>query len=183
MCSQYSMGTLLKACWMGRMLRSVLIVFIQDMLPMVSKGLGKACFNAIMSQTWAVEQGEVTCTLSADLVGPVDLEQRQCARAGFIIDLTGVLVELLCFIPLICEELPELILREVVFLMLQQLVWDGVLQCDEDASTSRSWKVTAFTVFLVLLGLRGIGTSMLSIWDVAAKLALNALIPSLSKVT
>ena len=62
------------------------------MLPMVSKELGKAHFNAIMSWTWAVEQGEVAlgdCTLRADLVGPIALGQRWCTRAGQRIDLTG----------------------------------------------------------------------------------------------
>ena len=54
-CSQYSMGTLHWACCVGRMLGSVLMVYVQAMLPMVSKELGKAHFNAIMSQTWAVE--------------------------------------------------------------------------------------------------------------------------------
>ena len=36
------------------------------MLPIVSMESGKALFNAMMSQTWAMEQGEVTggnCTL------------------------------------------------------------------------------------------------------------------------
>ena len=54
-CSQYSLGTLHQACYTGRMLGSVLMVYVPDMLPMVCKELGKACFNAIMSKTWAVE--------------------------------------------------------------------------------------------------------------------------------
>ena len=39
-------------------------------------GVGKALLNAIMSWTWAVEQGEVAlgnCTLMADLVRPIAL--------------------------------------------------------------------------------------------------------------
>ena len=63
------------------------------MLPMVLMELGKALFNAIMSQTWALEQGEVTlgdCTLKADLVGSIALGQRQCTRAGNRMDLIGI---------------------------------------------------------------------------------------------
>ena len=63
------------------------------MLPVVSKEVGKAFFNAIMSQTWAVEQGEVAlgdCSLRADLVGPTALGQRQCTRVGLRMDLIGV---------------------------------------------------------------------------------------------
>ena len=59
-CSQYSMGTLQWVCCMGRPLGSVLMVYIPDMLPVVSKELGNACFNAFMSETWAVKQGEVS---------------------------------------------------------------------------------------------------------------------------
>ena len=54
------------------------MVYVPDMLPIVLKVLGKACFNAIMSHTWAVEQGEVAwgdCALRSDLIGPVDLGQ------------------------------------------------------------------------------------------------------------
>ena len=49
------------------------------MLPLVSKEIGNALFNAIMSQTWVVVQGEVTlgnCTLG--------IEQRWCTRMGLI---------------------------------------------------------------------------------------------------
>ena len=63
------------------------------MLPMVLKKLGKALFNAIMSQTWAVEQEEVTLgdyTLRVELVGPLALGQRQCTRAGHRMDLIRV---------------------------------------------------------------------------------------------
>ena len=63
------------------------------MLPMVSKGWGKALFNAIMFQTWAVEQGEVTCSdcaLRAGLLGPIALGPRRCTRAHFKIDLRGI---------------------------------------------------------------------------------------------
>ena len=69
------------------MLGSVLMVYILDMLQMVSKELGKACFSTIMSQTWAVEQGEIArgeCALRVDVVGPVALGQRWCTRAGFM---------------------------------------------------------------------------------------------------
>ena len=85
---------------------SVLMVYIPDMLPMVSNELGKACFKAIMSQTWAVEQGEVTlgnCTLRVGLLGHVHLGQRWCTRAGFM-EVAGVLMGLLCCVPLMCEE-------------------------------------------------------------------------------
>ena len=57
------------------------------MLPMVSKELGKAHFNPIMSQTWAVEQVVVTwadCTLRAYL------GQRWCTRVGHNMDLIVV---------------------------------------------------------------------------------------------
>ena len=63
------------------------------MLPVVLKELGNTCFNAIMSQTWVVVQGEVAlgdCTLRADLVGPIALGQRQCTRADKRMDLTRV---------------------------------------------------------------------------------------------
>ena len=69
------------------MLGSVLMVYIPDMLSMVSKGLGKAHFNCIISWTWAVEQVEVAlgnCTLRVDVVGPVALGQRQCTRTDFM---------------------------------------------------------------------------------------------------
>ena len=49
------------------------------MLPVMSKELGKAHFKAIMSQTWAVVQGEVAlgdCTLRVDVRGIEALEQR-----------------------------------------------------------------------------------------------------------
>ena len=42
------------------------------MLPMVSKELGNACFNAIVGQTWVVVQGKVTlgdCSLSVGCWG------------------------------------------------------------------------------------------------------------------
>ena len=63
------------------------------MLPVVSKELGKALLNTIMSWPWAGEQGEVTlgdCTLRADLVGPIALEHRWCTWAGWRMDFTGV---------------------------------------------------------------------------------------------
>ena len=63
------------------------------MLPMMLKELGKAHFNAIMSQTWAVEQGGVAlgnCTLRAEMVGPIALEQRQYTRASLNMDLVVV---------------------------------------------------------------------------------------------
>ena len=67
--------------------------------------------------------------------------------------------------------------------MLWWLVGDGVLQCNGTSSTSGSWKMTVFVVFLVPLGLGEVGVSMLSTWEVAAKLGtLKATIPSLSKV-
>ena len=56
-CSQYSMGTFCQACCPGGMKGSVLMVYVLRMLPMVSKELGKACFNTIMSWTSAVVQG------------------------------------------------------------------------------------------------------------------------------
>ena len=49
------------------------------MLPVVLRELGKACFNAIMSQTWVVVQGEVALgdyTLRVDIGGVEALEQR-----------------------------------------------------------------------------------------------------------
>ena len=91
------------------------------MLPVVSNELGKAHFNVIMSQTWAVEQGEVTlgnCALRADLVGPIALGQRRCTRACQRNDLTGVAGRLLCSEPCMTELLLKLTFREVVFLML-----------------------------------------------------------------
>ena len=63
------------------------------MLPMVSKELAKAHFNAIMSQTWAVLQGEVTfdnCALRVDFRGFVAFEQRQCTRRGLMVDVVVV---------------------------------------------------------------------------------------------
>ena len=98
-CSWYSMGTLCWPCRMGRTLGSVLMVYVLDMLPMVLKELGKALSNAIMSQTWAVEQGEVIwgdCTLRVDLVGPVALGERQCTRAGFMEVMGGCAVYFWC---------------------------------------------------------------------------------------
>ena len=59
------------------------------MLAMVSKELGKACFNAIMSWTWAVEVTLGNCALRADLVGSIALGERQCTRAGQRVELTG----------------------------------------------------------------------------------------------
>ena len=56
------------------------------MLPMVSKELGKACFNDIMSWTKEVEQGGVVlgnCTLRADLIGIMALRRQQLTRAGW----------------------------------------------------------------------------------------------------
>ena len=56
------------------------------MLPMVLKELGKAHFNAIMSWTTEVEQGEVAlgkCTLRADLMGIIALGIQWWTRAGF----------------------------------------------------------------------------------------------------
>ena len=70
-CSKYSMGTFLHACWTGIMVGLVLIVSVPDIFPMVLKEAGKACFRAIMSWTTAVVQGEVTLvdfTLRPDLV-------------------------------------------------------------------------------------------------------------------
>ena len=102
-------GHLLLGMLDGEKLGSVLMVYIPDMLPMVLKELGKACFSAIVFWTWAVEEGEVTlgnCTLRADLVGSVGLGQRQHTRVGISIDLAGVLKGLLHHVPLICEELP-----------------------------------------------------------------------------
>ena len=49
------------------------------MLPMVLNEFGKAHFNAIMSQTWAVVQGEITlgnCTLKVDVREFSTFEQR-----------------------------------------------------------------------------------------------------------
>ena len=90
------------------------------MLSMVSKELGKAFFNAIISWTWAVEQGEVTlgnCTLRADMDGPITLRQRWCTRAGQRINLTWVAGGLLYSGPCMYELVPKLTLREAVFLM------------------------------------------------------------------
>ena len=58
------------------------------MSPMVSKELRNAHFNAIMSQTWVVVQGEVT--LGNCPLGIEALEQRQCTRVGFRVDATVV---------------------------------------------------------------------------------------------
>ena len=63
-CSQYSMDTFCQVCWTGVMVRSVLIKYVPDMLPIVSKESGKACFKVMMSLTISVEVGIVT---SADL--------------------------------------------------------------------------------------------------------------------
>ena len=110
------------------MLGSILMVLVPDILPMVSKELGKALFNAIMSQTWAVEQGEVTsgdCTLMADLVGSIALGQSECTMACLSMDLTGVEGGLLHLAHCMTDVLPKLTLREAVFLMLQQLGGHG----------------------------------------------------------
>ena len=48
-CSQYSMGTFHWACWTGAMEGSLLMVYIQDILSMVSKEPGQACFKVMMS--------------------------------------------------------------------------------------------------------------------------------------
>ena len=87
-CSKYSMGTFCQACCTGGTEGSVLMVLVPGMLPMVSKELGNACFNAIMSQTWAVVQGEVA--LGNCALGIEALEQRQCTRMGFRVDVTVV---------------------------------------------------------------------------------------------
>ena len=58
------------------------------MLPMVLKELGNAHFNAIMSQTWVVVQGEVAlgnCALGTEVLG-----QKQCMRMGLMVDVTVV---------------------------------------------------------------------------------------------
>ena len=97
------------------------------------KELGEACFNAIMSWIWAVGQEEITwgnCTLRADL------GQRWYTRVGLNMSLTVVDEGLLCLAPLMDEILLKLILKEVVFLMPWQLVWEGVLLCNGAASTS-----------------------------------------------
>ena len=52
---------------------------------MVSKELGNVHFNAIMSWTWAVGQGEVTFGSYAFGVG-----QRQCTRMGLMVHATVV---------------------------------------------------------------------------------------------
>ena len=57
------------------------------MLPMMSKELGKACFNTTMSQTTEVEQEAVTlvdCTLRADLTGNVALGDGVQGLAGVL---------------------------------------------------------------------------------------------------
>ena len=63
------------------------------MLPMVLKELGKARFNAIMSQTWVVVQGKVAlgdCTLRVDVRGFGALEQRKCTRIGLRVEVRVV---------------------------------------------------------------------------------------------
>ena len=77
-CSWYSMGTLHWACCTGGMEGLLLMVYVPGMLPMVSKELGNACFNVIMSRTWAVVQGEAAlgdCALRVDVRGFEALEQ------------------------------------------------------------------------------------------------------------
>ena len=69
-CSQYSVGTFCQACWTGVTEGLVLMVWVSEVLPMVLKEFGKAHFKATMSQTMAVEVGEVTFdnfALRADL--------------------------------------------------------------------------------------------------------------------
>ena len=59
----------------------VLMVWVPDMLPMVSKELGKAHFNAIMSWTMDVEQEAVTlvvCGLKTVFRGMISLGGKQC---------------------------------------------------------------------------------------------------------
>ena len=58
-CSQYSVGTFHLAPWMGRTEGLVLMVYIPDMLPMVSKELGKAHFKETMYWATAVEGGVI----------------------------------------------------------------------------------------------------------------------------
>ena len=146
---------------------------------MVLKELGNAGFNAIMSQTWAVERGEVTwgdCTFMAAL------GQSQCIRAGLNMDLIVVDWDLLHLTPLMDEILLKLTLREV-FLMPWWLEWGGALLCNGAVSTNGSQKVTCLAVVLLLLGSGEVGMLRLPTWEVAAKLrTLNAMIPSLSEV-
>ena len=58
LCSQYCMGTFYQVCWTGRMEGSVLMVYILNMLPMVSKELGKA-HSKMMPWATMVEGGVV----------------------------------------------------------------------------------------------------------------------------
>ena len=83
----------------------------------------------------------------------------------------------------IVDILPELTLREAVFLMPLWLVGQGVLLCNWEVSMSGLQKVTHLAVLLMLLGVGEVGTLKSSTWEVAAKLGtLKAMIPSLSEV-
>ena len=53
-CSWYSVGTFCLACWTGRKEGSVLMVYVPDMLYMVSKEPGKANFKVTISWATAV---------------------------------------------------------------------------------------------------------------------------------
>ena len=185
-CSWYSMGTFLWACWTGRMEGSILMVYVPDMLPIVLNELGKAHFKVMMSWATGVTGGVSVnlglMGLRPDLGfvwGGQGLLAFRAGRGCLVLNRDGVLG--IVFLMLLLMGFLNWTVYTVFFEPLWELPQGGEVYCGRDIRASK--KVMHLAVFLKPTGLRELEMVMVCMCDCDARLGtFNFRIPRHSKV-